>query len=286
MRERMMKGRGMAYGAGTIVNAIATWKGAAFAIGLTTTVEVSLVHSDEMHIEAKMDTPTDPSLMLRCAELVLERFGMTCEGVVASKSDIPIASGLKSSSAVANATVMATLEAIGERLPPEEVVRMGVRAALETGVSITGAYDDACASFFGGVVLTDNRHMRIEMRDTLGAEVMVYVPKRSQLTSEVDVGACTLLAPFVHEAYAMAREGRYAEAMTINGLLYGAALGYGSDVVMDALQCGAAGCGLSGTGPAYTALFVDGDMDALEERWRSRGATVIKTRVVNEGVEV
>lgn len=281
-----MKGKGRAYGAGTIVNAIATWKGAAFAIGLTTTVEVTLRHSDEMRLKARMDTPTDPSLMLRCAELVLGRFGMVCEGVVASKSDIPIASGLKSSSAVANATVMATLRAIGESLPPEEVVRIGVRAALDTGVSITGAYDDACASFLGGVVLTDNRHMHIEMRDTLDAEVMVYVPDRRQLTSEVDVGACTLLAPFVHEAYAMAERGRYAEAMTINGLLYGAALGYGSDVVMDALRCGAVGCGLSGTGPAYTALFVDGDMDALEQMWKRRGATVIRTRVVNEGVEV
>ncbi|MHC1592518.1 MAG: shikimate kinase, partial [Methermicoccaceae archaeon] len=164
----------------------------------------------------------------------------------------------------------------------------GVRAALDAGVSITGAYDDACASFFGGVVLTDNRRMILFKRDVLDAEVMIYVPSASQLTSGVNVGRCRLIAPFVEEAYKLAVSGAYDRAMTLNGFLYCAALGYDTDVVMDALRCGASGCGLSGTGSAYTALFrEDRDgMDVLEGLWRARGATVIRTRVTNLGVEV
>ncbi|MHC1602735.1 MAG: shikimate kinase [Methermicoccaceae archaeon] len=283
-----MHGQGTAYGAGTVINAIATWKGSAFGIGLTTTVDVSLEEANRTHIEAKSNEGTDCTLMIRCVQLVLARFGLSCEGTVSSKSNIPIARGLKSSSAVANAAVVATLRALGRELPSEEVVRLGVRAALDAGVSITGAYDDACASFFGGVVLTDNRRMILFKRDVLDAEVMIYVPSASQLTSGVNVGRCRLIAPFVEEAYKLAVSGAYDRAMTLNGFLYCAALGYDTDVVMDALRCGASGCGLSGTGSAYTALFrEDRDgMDVLEGLWRARGATVIRTRVTNLGVEV
>ena len=189
---------------------------------------------------------------------------------------------------VDNATVVATLRALGRKLPSEEIVRLGVRAALDTGVSITGAYDDACASFFGGVVLTDNRRMILFKREVLDAEVMIYVPSESQLTSGVNVGRCRLIAPFVEEAYKLAVNGAYDRAMTLNGLLYCAAFKYDTDVVMDALRCGASGCGLSGTGPAYIALFRDDrdGMDVLDGLWRARGATVIRTRVTNLGVEV
>lgn len=284
----MMHGQGVAYGAGTIINAIATWRGVAFGIGLTTTVDVSLQNADHTHIEARADEGADPALMIRCVQLVLARFGLFCEGEVSSKSDIPIARGLKSSSAVANATVIATLRALGKYLPAEEVVKLGVRAALDTGVSITGAYDDACASLFGGVVFTDNRRMALLKRDVLHAEVMIYVPATSQLTSGVNVGRCRLMAPFVEEVYRLAMNGAYYTAMTLNGLIYCAALGYDTEVVIDALRCGASGCGLSGTGSAYIALFKEPTegMDVLESLWRARGATVIRTRVINTSVEV
>lgn len=153
-----MRGFATAHGAATILNAVATWKGSAFAIGLETTAEVELNRSGCV----KGDVPgVDTRLVERCVELVLDHFRLEYGGVVRTSSEIPLASGLKSSSAAANAAVLATLDALGAEMDLEEAAKMGVIAAREVGVTITGALDDALASMLGGVVVTDNREMTL-----------------------------------------------------------------------------------------------------------------------------
>ena len=285
----MKHGYGDAFGAGTIVNAIATWKGAAFGISMKTEVDVELKESDSTHINGHVGgaNGADPHLIVRCVELVLEKFGLQMEGDVYSRSEIPVAKGLKSSSAAANAAVVAALRAIGEDMEPLEIVKLGVKAAKDAGVTITGAFDDACASFFGGAVLTNNKNMELIERVPLEGDVLVFSPPEKTYTSTVDVESCRLLAPLVEVAYSTAMAGELMQAMTINGLIYCAALGYRTDVVMEAIRCGAAGCGISGTGPAYTAVFIDGgDIECLREKWEEMGADVIQTKVENMGVEL
>jgi len=140
-------GYACAYGAGTIINAISTWKGAAFGIDLMTEAEVVL--TEDKKITGYIEEGADTRLIERCVELTLLRFGSISGARVSTKSQIPIASGLKSSSAAANATVLATLDAIGEKLEPMEAIKIGVQAALDAKVTITGAFDDACASMLG-----------------------------------------------------------------------------------------------------------------------------------------
>ena len=76
-------------------------------------------------------------------------------------SNIPVAKGLKSSSAAANATALAATAALGKTLDDLELVKLGVEAAFDAKVTVTGAFDDACASYFGGVVITDNLNRQI-----------------------------------------------------------------------------------------------------------------------------
>ncbi|MDL5504123.1 MAG: shikimate kinase, partial [Candidatus Methanoperedens sp.] len=111
-------GYAYAYGAGTIINAIYTWKGAAFGIDLKTEAEVIL--TDNKRIIGYMEEGGDTTLIERSVELTLLRFESKTGAKVATKSQIPTASGLKSSSAAANATVLATLDALGEKLEPLE----------------------------------------------------------------------------------------------------------------------------------------------------------------------
>jgi len=66
------------------------------------------------------------------------RFDSKHGAKVATKSQIPIASGLKSSSAAANAAVLATVDALGEKLESLEAIKIGVQAALDAKVTITG----------------------------------------------------------------------------------------------------------------------------------------------------
>lgn len=265
-------------GAATILNAVATWKGSAFGICLKTTAEVMLDNS----IEVRGDIPgIDATLVVRCVELVLTKFGLKYGGVVRTQSEIPVASGLKSSSTAANATVLATLDAIGEEMDLVEAAKIGVAAARDAGVTITGALDDALASMLGGVVVTDNGNMKLLKREMLESDVLLLVPEKRLLSKDTDIRRSRLIAPLAEVAYDLAMKGDYRRAMTLNGFIYCNALGLSPEPLLLALEAGAKGASLSGTGPSYAALVDADNIDTLESKWSDLGGRVIKTKVNN-----
>jgi shikimate kinase len=272
-------GYACAFGAGTIINAIATWKGVAFGIDLRTEAEVIL--TDDKKITGYMEEGGDTKLIERCVELVLLRFGTNCGAKVSTKSEIPIASGLKSSSAAANATVLATLDALGEKLPPLEAIKIGVQAALDSKVTITGAFDDACASMLGGFVITDNRKNELIKREEKDSEVLILAPAKKVFSRSTNVSRSRLIGRWVELAYNEALTGNYEKAMTLNGFLYCAALGFSTEPMFAALEIGIEGVSLSGTGPAYTTLGSSLLLDELEPVWGRMGGKVIRTKVIN-----
>lgn len=274
-------GYAYAYGAGTIINAISTWKGAAFSIDLKTEAEVIL--TDDKKITGYIEESGDTKLIERCVELTLLRFGSKSGAKVSTKSQIPIASGLKSSSAAANATVLATLDALGEKLEPMEAIKIGVQAALDAKVTITGAFDDACASMLGGFVITDNKNKELIKREERASEVLILAPEKKVFSSGTNVLRSRLIGKWVEMAYREAVAGNYEKAMTLNGFLYCAALGFSTEPMMVALELGIEGVSLSGTGPAYTALGSPELLDKLEPVWERSGAKVIRTKVNNNG---
>jgi shikimate kinase len=280
-KQMRQSGYACAFGAGTIINAIATWKGAAFGINLKTEAEVILTDSRE--IRGYMEEGGDTSLIERCVGLVLSRFGSNYGAKVSTKSEIPIASGLKSSSAAANAVVLATLDALGEKLEPLEAVKIGVQAALDAKVTITGAFDDACASMLGGFVITDNKKMELISRVERDSEVLILAPERKVFSSATNVARSRLMGRWVELAYREALAGNYEKAMTLNGFLYCAALGFSTEPMFAALEVGIEGVSLSGTGPSYVALGSSGLLDKLEPVWERMGGKVIRTKVINTG---
>ncbi len=277
----MRTGYACAFGAGTIINAIATWKGAAFCLDLKTEAEVIL--TEDKKITGYIEEGGDTRLIERCVELVLSRFGSSYGAKVSTKSEIPIASGLKSSSAAANAAVLATLDALGERLPPLEAIKIGVQAALDSRVTITGAFDDACASMLGGFVVTDNKKNELISRVERDSEVLILAPEKKVFSSNTNVARSRLIGQWVELAYREALAGNYEKAMTLNGFLYCAALGFSTEPMFTALETGIEGVSLSGTGPAYTALGSTELLDKLEPVWRRMGGKVIRTKVINTG---
>ena len=281
-----LTGHAYALGAGTIINAISTWKGAAFGIDLKTFADVELSESTSSirgSIEGMPDG--DTTLIERSVELVLEHFGMKMGGTVTTRSEVPLARGLKSSSAAANATVLATLDAIGESMEPLDAVQIGVQASKDAGVTITGAFDDACASFFGGIVITDNKEMKLVKRVEREMDVLVFAPDKKAFSAQTDVSRSKLVAPWVDIAYDLALDGEYERAMTLNGFLYCGALGFDTEPMMQALELGVEGVSLSGTGPAYTALVGKDKVDILKDAWENSGVSgnVIRTKINNEG---
>src|SRR6056297_2481724 len=174
-----MEGRAAALGAGTVLNALATGTGAAFGIDVETRATVALdPDADGVDGTIAEDPEADTALIERCVALAAERWGDGEGGTVRTDSDVPLAAGLKSSSAAANATVLATCDALGLAVGDDdsdpsvdvtrlEACRLGVRAARETGVTVTGAFDDATASMLGGVTVTDNDADELSVRETV-----------------------------------------------------------------------------------------------------------------------
>lgn len=278
-------GHAYALGAGTIVNAIATWKGAAFAVDLKTFADVKISKGKGKISGSIQGQPgADTRLIERTVELVLQYFDVQMQGSVETRSEIPLASGLKSSSAAANATALATLEALGEEMKPLEVVKLGVEAALDVGVSITGAFDDACASFFGGIVVTDNKLKELERREEKEMDVVIFVPDRKAFSSNTNVSRSRVIASWVEMAYSLALEGKYEEAMTLNGFLYCSALGFDTEPMMLALEAGVKGVTLSGTGPSYVALVDPVSGPILKESWSQLeiSGSLISTKIYNK----
>ncbi|MDG6244001.1 MAG: shikimate kinase [Methanolobus sp.] len=284
----VLKGSAYALGAGTVINAIATWKGAAFGIDLKTYADVEL-NEDTSVIQGSVGgmPDADTSLIERSVSYVLDHFGIKMGGTVTTRSEVPLASGLKSSSAAANASVLATLAAIGEELAPFDAVKTGVRAALDSGVTITGALDDACASFYGGFVVTDNREMELLKRTEHEYEVLIFSPEVRSFSSDTNVSRSQTIAPWVDIAYDLSLKGEYQMAMTLNGFLYCAALGFDTEFLMRALDIGVKGVTLSGTGPSYVALVNEDQVAELKCAWDACGVSgsVIKTKVNNKGAE-
>ena len=273
-----MKGYAWACGAATILNAVATWKGAAFGIDLKTRAEVELNNSGLI----RGDVPgVDTSLIERCVQMVQERLGYGYGAVVRTSSEIPVAGGLKSSSTAANAAVLATLDALQEEMDLIDAAKIGVAAARAVGVTITGALDDALASMLGGVVVTDNRSMQLLRREELSCPVMLLVPEKKLFSRDTDVSRSRLIAPLADVAFDLAMRGDYYRAMTLNGLAYCAALRLPAEPMLLALEAGAKGVSLSGTGPAYAAIIDEGEMDGLESAWRPLGGRVIRTKANN-----
>ncbi|MFC6835686.1 shikimate kinase [Halomarina ordinaria] len=294
-------GRATAPAAGTVLNALATGVGSAFAIDLDTTATVTLDGSDAVSGEVAEAPEADTRLVERCVELVVERFGDGGGGHVRTESEVPMAAGLKSSSAAANATVLATLDALGVGYTDDEetvggsegraddptptradAARIGVRAARETGVTVTGAFDDASASMLGGLTLTDNERDEVLKRDVVEWDVLVWAPPEQAFSADADVAACRSVAPMADLVADLTREGAYGRAMTVNGLAFCAALDFPTDPLVAAMPH-ATGASLSGTGPSFVAV---GDREALatvRDHWDTYEGTTWLTRTQQAG---
>ncbi|MHC1680270.1 MAG: shikimate kinase [Methanomassiliicoccales archaeon] len=253
-----MKGRGEARGAVTIVNAIAAGKGCAVGVDLRTWAEVELVPGEnvEVRMEGLPDEPTD--LVKLCVQAVLDRFSIKRGAIVRTGSDIPVSRGLKSSSAAANAVILATLDALQAKMPDIDILKMNADVSIRAGVSITGAMDDAAASLLGGVVFTDNHARTLLRRERfeLCERVVIAVPDRMIRKSGLPKERIALYRPLAEEAFRMAWNEDYVKAITLNSLIYGAAIGLDQELSIKALRAGAIASGISGTGPAV-ASFID-----------------------------
>lgn len=279
-------------GSATIINAIATGFGSAFGIGLDIKCFAETIdHS----IKCENDVGADTYLMELCVEKVFDyynidknEFGISLK----TNSSLPMASGLSSSSASSNAIVKVVSEIVSEEfnfkpLNDLEIINMAIDASLDAGVTITGSFDDATASYFGGVVVTDNKNREFIIKEKMDEhEILIFMPNFHSKSGDSNVERMKVLAPLVETAYEFASNKDYFKAINLNGLIYASALGFNSEIAIDALQCGALASGLSGTGSAFFSIVDDNTTDDVCEAWDKYEGRVIKTCVDNIGCKL
>lgn len=276
-------------GSATIINAIATGFGSAFGIGLDIRCEAKTTESS---ITCSNDVGADTNLMELCVKKVFNHYSIDDEefGIdLKTKSSLPMASGLSSSSASSNAIVKVVSEIVAEEFGFEsltdlEVINMAIDASLDAGVTITGSFDDATASYFGGVVVTDNRNRKFLIREKMEEyPILVYMPNFYSKSGDSNPERMKLLSPLVETAFDFAKKKDYFKALNLNGLIYSATLGFDSTIAIDALESGAIASGLSGTGSSFVAVVDEDSIDEVKESWSRYEGKVIETNVDNEG---
>jgi len=287
--DLLAEGRAESPGAATIVNAMATGRGAAFAIGLKVTATVRLIDGGGISGTAGAEGREDPLLIEECVRRMLKLFDCGYGAEIETESNLPVARGLSSSSAASNAAVLATaaaLEKLGYDVPDDErLIDLGIDSSIECGVTVTGAFDDASASYFGGAVVTDNTSREILRKEDMPSlEVVILCPHAKSYSGRADVDAMKLLAPQVEIAHREACEGDLLKAMTLNGLIYCASIGFEPRPALAALEAGAMASGLSGKGPAFVAVTEDGR--SVAESWAEFEGDVIITETSNTGSKV
>ena len=276
-------------GSATIINAIATGFGSAFGIGLNIKCRAKSLGSG---IRCSNDVGAGTDLMDLCVNKVFEKYSIDKDDFgleIKTESTLPMASGLSSSSASSNAIVAISSKIVSEEfnltpLTDLEIINLAIDASIEAGVTITGSFDDATASYFGGVVLTDNMNRKFIIKEKMDDyKILVYMPNFHAKSGDSDVNRMKVMAPLVETAVDFAKKRDYFKALNLNGLIYASALGFDSSIAIDAIQSGAIASGLSGTGSSFVAVCDDNSIDDIKDVWSSLEGRVIETAVDNEG---
>jgi shikimate kinase len=278
-----MKARATMHGAVSIVNAIATGNGSALGISLKVTAEVEIAKGRGLRF---LTGKNDDRLVTNIIKNTMPAGTLEKSQVIVKvRSEIPIGYGLKSSSAVSNAVALACSRLAGKEVDDYAVLDSAVRASLDAKVTITGAYDDATACYFGGFVVTDNYARKLVKREEApdNLHAVIFLPRN---TPRGTVQKLSDLSDLFTDAFRLAEAGEYWKAMKLNGVFASAALGANYKPVLAALEQGALAAGISGNGPSVAAVAYEDEIDDIKNAFSKFNGKVLVSKVNNQKASV
>lgn len=281
----MNKAEATIHGAVSIVNAIATQKGATLGIELKVTAIVKATPGKGISIQSENKSLSSRLINKTIQKIVSEKELAKNEISVNLNSEIPVGYGLKSSSAISTAVALACAKIFKPHLNDQQILRAGVNASIETKVSVTGAYDDACGCYFGGFNVTDNekrRRIRYEKAPS-NLVAVIFLPHNRK---RGNIKNLKMLSSIFENAWELARKSRYWDAMIINGLATSAILNSDSRIITTLTQRGALGASVSGNGPAIAAVTKKENEKEIQKVFSEMEGTTITSRVNNKMAEV
>jgi len=272
------------HGAISIVNAIATGKGATLGISLGIEATITTESGKGIFFENR-----ESNLSARLIRAVLDTSVPKSELEqkklrISVKTEIPSGYGLKSSSAISSVISLACAKLFKPKATDLEILRDGVRASIQSKVSITGAFDDACACYFGGFAVTDNTNIKIikseKAPDDLSA--IIFVPKYRR---RGNVKKLRTLENVFAQAWELASKSEYWNAMTLNGLAT-TILGSDPRIITELIESGALGASVSGNGPAIAAVAKNDRISNVKRVFSSLEGYTMVSPINNKKAEV
>ena len=273
------------HGAISIVNAIAMGKGATLGISLKT--EATIKTSQGKGVILVSDNKTISSrLVNRVVQKVVPKKVLDKNKLkITIRSEIPTGYGLKSSSAISSAVALACAKLFRPKWSDYEILIAGVNASIETKVSITGAYDDACGCYYGGFVVTDNYKRKI-IKSEKGPQNLtsvIFIPKSRKRGKVKNLKKLSIV---FDQAWRMARNSDYWNAMILNGLATSSILNSEPKIITDLIERGALGATISGNGPAIAAVVKKEDIQNMKKIFSSLQGKTIISEINNKKAEV
>ena len=270
------------HGAISIVNAIATGRGSAMGISLKVTAKVTLENGRGIKFDNGREDKLISTIVYKTIPLEMIANNMISIKV---ESEIPCGFGLKSSSAVSNAIALACSRLVNKDICDFRVLDIAVEASLDAKVSITGAYDDATACYFGGFVLTDNYARKLISRER-APEYLYAIILVPQDESRSNIHRLRTMSDFFIDSFKLAEAGEYWKAMKLNGVLASAALSLKYEPVLGALEKHALAAGVSGNGPSVVAVAYENRVDDIKSVFANFNGSILVSKVNNQKASV
>ncbi|HYL65835.1 MAG TPA: shikimate kinase [Nitrosopumilaceae archaeon] len=281
----MPAAKAIMHGAVSIVNAIATGKGATLGISLNVEADIHATPGVGLYFENK-----ESSLSSRLIRAVMERAIPKADLeknkiTVLVKSDIPSGYGLKSSSAISSVVSLACTKLFKPKISDLEILKYGVEASIQTKVSITGAFDDACACYFGGFVVTDNTNQKIIKSEKAPDDLLaiIFIPSSRKRSN---VKKLKILEGVFSQAWTLASNSDYWNAMMLNGLATSTILNSDPRILTDLVENGALAASVSGNGPSIAAITKKESISNIKKIFASMEGSTIISEINNKKAEV
>ena len=248
------------HGAVSIVNAVATGFGCAMGINLQVTVEIVSKKGSGIIFQKSGGHVMIKKIIY---DILPSNFINNNQLIININSEIPSGMGLKSSSAVSNAIALACKSLVSNDINDDFVLNSAIDASLYAKTTITGAYDDSTACYYGGFVTTDNYKRKILKKENTptNINVVIYLPNSKK---RGDVTRLKLLSDIYLDAFQLAYSGQYWKAMILNGVLTSSLLSHGYNITRICLENGALAASISGNGPAIAAVVREREVQKIK----------------------
>jgi len=281
----MAKAKATVHGAISLVNAIANQKGATLGIDLKVIAEIETSPGKGIIIKSENKSLSSRLINKTIEKIISKRDLEKNKIVITLDSEIPTGYGLKSSSAISSAVALVCAKIFKPKFTDQQILIAGVEASIETKVSITGAYDDACSCYYGGFNITDNaKRKRIHFeKGPSNLIAVIFIPKNRKRGNLKNL---KLLSSVFENAWELARKTNYWEAMIINGLATALILNSDPKIITNVIEKGALAASVSGNGPSIAVITKKENEANIKKVFSNLEGRVIVSKISNKKAEV